>query len=327
MKLRSGLEPIVTSALSRRALLRISAWAVSALALPLHLAEAMAAELAKRRRSVIWLSFQECTGCTESLTRSFEPAVEKLLFDVLSLDHHHTLQAASGEAVEAARRAAMEANKGKYILVVDGSVPTKDGGVCSTIAGRTNLDMLQEAAKHAAAVVALGSCAAYGGIAGARPNPTGAVGVPGLVKGKPIVAIPGCPPMPEAIAATLAHLAAFGKAPPLDAQKRPLAFYGDTVHHECDRWEHYREGRFAERFDDEGARKGWCLLKLGCRGPDTHNACAARGWNGGISYPMQAGHPCIGCSERGFWDKGGIYAPQRRRGGHRWRGGSSGRDW
>jgi hydrogenase small subunit len=209
-----------------------------------------------RRPSVIWLSFQECTGCTESLTRSASPTLESLIFDAISLDYHHTLQAASGDAAEAARHAAMEENAGGYLVLVDGSIPLGNKGF-STIAGISNYDMLMETVEGAAAVVAIGSCAAFGGIPGANPNPTGAVSVRDLVKDKPVINVP----------------------------------------------------RFAETFDDEGARKGWCLFKLGCKGPITYNACATMKWNAGTSFPIESGHPCLGCSEPGFWDKGSFYAP------------------
>jgi len=299
--------------LSRRALLKVSAVMTALLALPPHTSLVMAQRLAEsRRRSVIWLSFQECTGCTEALTRSYEPTIEGAIFELLSLDYHHTLQAVSGEAAEAARRAAMTADKGRYVVVVDGSVPTGSAGVYSTTAGMTNLQMLEETVRDAAVVIAVGTCASHGGIAAAKPNPTGAVAISDLVKGKPLVNIPGCPPIPEAIAATLAHVVAFGKAPDLDDKRRPVSFYGQTVHDRCYRKEHFRAEQYAGSFDDEGARKGWCLLKLGCRGQQTRNACASFKWNGGTSFPIQSGHGCIGCSEAGFWDTGSFYAAQPR---------------
>ena len=165
----------------------------------------MAEALAKtRRQSVIWLSFQECTGCTESLTRSFNPTIEDMIFNIISLDYQETLMAASGAAAEAARLAAMAANKGKYIVVVDGSVSTKDGGVYSTNAGKTNLDVLKETAQDALAVISVGTCAAFGGIPHARPNPTGAEPVSAILADKPVINISGCPPIPEAMAGTIA---------------------------------------------------------------------------------------------------------------------------
>ncbi|MCW5665899.1 MAG: hydrogenase small subunit [Piscinibacter sp.] len=295
---------------SRRALLKYAGWIGSLMALPPGLAPAMAEGLAQaRRQAVIWLSFQECTGCTESLTRSFSPTLEELIFDFISLDYHHTLQAASGEAAEAARRRSMQENAGKYIVVVDGSVPVADGGVYSVIAGQSNLDMLAETVSQAAAVVAVGTCAAFGGLPEARPNPTGAVSIAQLVKDKPVVNIPGCPPLPQAMAGTLVHLLSFGRLPELDALGRPRAFFGETIHDRCYRRPFYERGLFAHRFDDEGARQGWCLYELGCKGPVTYNACASLKWNGGVSFPIQSGHGCIGCSEPRFWDRGGLYRP------------------
>lgn len=303
-------DQLARRGVSRRALLKYSAYLASLMALPPSLAPAMAEELAKvRRQAVIWLSFQECTGCTESLTRSHAPTLEDLIFNFISLDYHHTLMAVSGEAAEDARRASMAENKGKYLVVVDGSVPTKDDGVYSTIAGQTNLAMLQETAEHAFAVISVGTCAAFGGLPYANPNPTGASPVSKLVPGKPVVNIPGCPPIPEAMSGTLAHLLAFGKVPALDHLNRPKAFFGETIHDRCYRRPFYEQGLFAKSFDDEGARKGWCLYEVGCKGPIAYNACATLKWNGGVSFPIQSGHGCFACASPNFWDQGGFYKP------------------
>ncbi|TCV80095.1 hydrogenase small subunit [Sulfurirhabdus autotrophica] len=295
--------------ISRRSFLKFCTAMASMMALPPSAAYAMAETLAKtRRQSVIWLSFQECTGCTESLTRSHSPTLEGLIFDIISLDYHHTLQAASGTAAEAAREQAMKDNYGKYILIVDGSIPTLHGGVYSTIAGISNLDMLKETAKGAAAIVAVGTCATYGGIPKANPNPTGAVSVSNIIKDKPIINVSGCPPIPTVITGVLAHVLTFG-IPDLDEHGRPKAFYGNTIHDRCYRRPFYDQGKFAKTFDDEGARNGWCLYELGCKGPTTYNACATEKWNEGTSFPIQSGHGCLGCSEPDFWDKGSFYKP------------------
>jgi hydrogenase small subunit len=257
---------------------------------------------------VIWLPFQECTGCTESITRAHGATIESMIFEAISLDYQHTLQAAAGDAAEHAREKAMKDNWGKYLLVVDGSVPTADAGY-GTIAGVSNLEMLKEAAAGCAAVVAVGSCAAFGGIPMANPNPTGAVAVSDVVKDKPIINISGCPPIPVVITGVLMQYLTFGKVPELDALGRPKAFFGQNIHDRCYRRPFYERGQFAETFDDEGAKKGWCLFKLGCKGPVTYNACATAKWNNGTSFPIEAGHGCIGCSEPRFWDKGGFYKP------------------
>ena len=294
---------------SRRGFLKFCSATASLMALPPSAVSQVAEALATARRpSVIWMSFQECTGCTESLTRSHAPTVESLIFDAISLDYHHTLQAAAGHAAEAAREAAMEENKGEYILVVDGSIPNGNNGY-STIAGISNHDMLIEAAENCFAIVAVGTCAAFGGLPNADPNPTGAVSVSEIIKDKPIINVSGCPPIPVVITGVLAHFLTFGTIPELDALGRPVAFFGQNIHDRCYRRPFYERGQFAETFDDEGARKGWCLYKLGCKGPTTYNACATLKWNQGTSFPIQSGHGCIGCSEPRFWDKGGFYDP------------------
>jgi hydrogenase small subunit len=293
--------------ISRRSFLKFCATTASMMALSPALVPKIANALENAKRpSVIWLSFQECTGCTESLTRSHAATIENLIFDAISLDYHHTLQAASGHAAEAAREAAMEENYGNYILIVDGSIPMNNPGY-STIAGISNYDMLMDTAKGAAAIISVGTCAAYGGIPHAKPNPTGAVSVGDIIKDKPIINVPGCPPIPVVITGVVSHFLTFGTIPELDHIGRPKAFYGQSIHDRCYRRPFYDKGQFAETFDDEGARKGWCLFKLGCKGPTTYNACATTKWNNGTSFPIESGHPCLGCSEPNFWDGGGFY--------------------
>ena len=294
---------------TRREFLQYCTTAASAMALPAAMVPRIAAALERARRpSVIWLPFQECTGCTESITRSHGATIEGMIFDAISLDYQHTLQAAAGTAAEHARKQAMQDNWGKYLLIVDGSIPTANPGY-GTIAGVSNLEMLREASKGAAAIVAVGTCASFGGIPMASPDPTGAVPVSAVVKDKPIINISGCPPIPVVITGVLMQYLTFGKIPELDALGRPKAFYGQTIHDRCYRRPFYERGEFAETFDDEGARKGWCLYKLGCKGPTTYNACATVKWNNGVGFPIEAGHGCIGCAEPAFWDKGGFYEP------------------
>ena len=300
-------EVLRSRGVSRRGFLKYCATLTSLMALPPAMMPTVARALESvRRPSVIWLSFQECTGCTESLTRSHTPSIEDLIFNHISLDYHHTLQAASGHAAEEARTDAMKENNGKYLVVVDGSVPMANPGY-STIAGISNKQILDETVKGAAAVIAVGSCAAFGGLPGASPNPTGAVAIKTLVTDKPVINIPGCPPIPVVITGVVAHYLTFNALPELDHLSRPVAFYGESIHDHCYRRPFYDRGDFASTFDDEGARKGWCLYKLGCKGPTTHNSCATVKWNAGMSFPIQAGHPCLGCSEPDFWDGGGFY--------------------
>ncbi len=168
--------------------------------------------------------------------------------------------------------------------------------------------MFEETAEHAKAIIAVGSCATFGGIPGANPNPTGAVAVSELTD-KPVINISGCPPIPEAMTGTIAYLLSFADIPELDHLGRPKAFFGEAIHDRCYRRPFYEKGMFAKSFDDEGARQGWCLYEVGCKGPVTYNACATLKWNGGVSFPIQSGHGCLGCSEPGFWDLGGFYKP------------------
>ncbi len=302
-------EALAERGVSRRRLLQFCSSVAAWLALPGGSVRAMAAAMEKARRpSVIWLSLQECTGCTESLTRASSPSVEDLILELISLDYHHTLQAASGHVAEAAREQAMVDNRGQYILLVDGSIPLGNPGY-STIAGVDNRRLLEQTAAGAAMVIAVGTCAAFGGLPMANPNPTGAVPVNHLIHDKPLVNLPGCPPIAAVITAVLAHFLTFGRLPALDDLRRPRAFYGETIHDRCYRRPFYERGLFAETFDDVGARQGWCLFKLGCKGPTTYNACATLKWNGGVSFPIQSGHGCLGCSEARFWDHGCFYAP------------------
>lgn len=264
----------------------------------------------KPRIPVIWLEFQDCAGCSEALTRSQSPTLIDLVMNVISVEYHETLTAAAGFQTEANKEAVMEQYHGQYVLVVEGSIPTGENGAYCTIGGRSAVDLLKEAAQGAAAIVATGNCASFGGLPKAKPNPTGAKGVWEIITDKPVLNIPGCPAIPEVFTGTLAHYIVFGALPELDSLNRPLTFYGKTIHERCLRRPFYEAGKFAGSFDDEGARKGWCLYKLGCKGPTTYNACAVMKWDQGLSFPVQSGHPCLGCSEPNFWDGGGFYQGQ-----------------
>jgi hydrogenase small subunit len=294
---------------SRRGFMKFCSTTASLMALAPTMVPKIADALEKAKRpSVIWLPFQECTGCTESLTRSHAPTLENLIFDAISLDYQETIMAAAGHQAEKVLKDVIRANWGEYILAVDGSIPMADKAY-SVIGGMSNADTLVQVAKGAKAIVAIGSCAAFGGLPKANPNPTGAVAVSDIVKDKPIVNISGCPPLPIAITGVLAHVVTFGVLPELDHYGRPKAFYGQTIHDRCYRRPFYERGQFAESFDDEGAKAGWCLFKLGCKGPVTYNSCATFKWNMGVSWPVESGHGCIGCSEPNFWDWQGMYRP------------------
>jgi len=255
-----------------------------------------------RRPSVIWIQLQECTGCVESFIRTSDPSIGDVVLDLISLDYSHTLMAASGSAAEEALQSAMQQNHGNYILVVTGSVPLNEGGIYTMIGGRTAKTILEEAGEGAAAVLAVGACAHWGSVQAASPNPTGAVGVDQIIKDKPVVNIAGCPPIADVITATIVHYLTFGRLPELDYDKRPMFAYGARIHDQCPKRAHFDAGQFVQKFDDEGARKGWCLYEVGCKGPATFSPCPIIQWNDKTDWPIGAGHPCIGCTERAFWD-------------------------
>jgi hydrogenase small subunit len=288
---------------SRREFLEFCGSMCAVLGLSSSLVPRIAQRLERLRRpSVIWLQLQECTGCVESVLRSAEPTIGDLVLDLVSLDYQHTIMAAAGSAAERTLSESMAANKGRYVLLVTGSVPLNEGGIYLTIGGRTGKEVLLEAASNAAAVIAVGACAHWGSVQAARPNPTGAVGVHQLVTDKPVLNIAGCPPIGDVVTATVVHFLTFGRLPAMDALGRPLFAYGKRIHDQCPRRAHFDAGQYVEEFDDEAARKGWCLYKVGCKGPATFSPCPILQWNTRTSWPIGAGHPCIGCTEPHFWD-------------------------
>ena len=294
-------NPSSTRTFGRRDFLRVCSMAAAALGLPasagLRMAEAATKGL---KPSVIWLHFQECTGCTESLLRTSHPALAELILDMISLDYHETLFAAAGHQIEEALEHAMEAHAGEYVCVVEGAIPIAADGVYCKIGGRTAMELLETVSAKAAAVVAIGSCASFGGVAAAPPNPTEARGVEDLVTDKPLINIPGCPANPYNFLGTVMHFVTTGQVPELDDKRRPKFAYGRTIHDDCPRRPHFDAGRFARSFDDAGHRDGYCLYELGCKGPATYANCAISQFGEVNAWPIGVGHPCVGCSEKGI---------------------------
>jgi hydrogenase small subunit len=288
----------------RREFIKTILMAAAALGIPASAAEKMADAAGKGLKpSVIWLHFQECTGCTESLLRVSHPALAELILDLVSLDYHETLFAAAGTQAEDALHAAVEQGEGKFICVVEGSVPVKDRGIYCKIGGKTAMDILADVAGKAGAVIAIGSCASWGGVQSSGPNPTGSRGVPEVLKfqgiNKPTVTLPGCPANAYNLLGVALQYATFGKLPALDAMGRPMFAYGRLVHSVCPRRAHFNAGRFAENFGDEGHRSGYCLYKLGCKGPVTHASCSVQQFDDVVgAWPVGIGHPCAGCTEK-----------------------------
>lgn len=247
---------------------------------------------------IIWLELADCTGNSEGFIKSAHPKVDDLILKYISLDYHELLMAASGDQSESVLDGIIENDAGKYILMVEGAVPLGMEGKFLRIGpkGETGHALLQRVAKNAAAVLSIGSCAFDGGVVAAKPNPTGAVGVSEALGRDDIINLPGCPVNPINIVGTLLHYIMFGELPKLDEQNRPEWAYGFRVHDNCERRGHYDLDEFVLEWGDEGAKKGWCLFKMGCKGPYADLNCSLVKFNEGTSWPVQAGHGCFGCA-------------------------------
>jgi quinone-reactive Ni/Fe-hydrogenase small subunit len=260
---------------------------------------------------IIWLELADCSGNSEAFIKSANPAIEELIFDYVSLDYHELLMSASGDQSETILEDIITNQKGEYILIVEGAIPMAMDGKYLRIGpkGETGLELLRKTAKDAALILAVGSCALDGGIVAAAPNPTGAVGVAQALQRDDVINIPGCPTNPANIVGTLLSYLMFEELPPLDAYNRPLWAYEGRIHDNCERRGHYELGEFVKEWGDEGAKKGYCLFEMGCKGPFTNANCPTMKFNGGTSWPVQAGHGCMGCVEAGFIDK---FASERK---------------
>src|SRR5688572_9823599 len=296
---------LASRGVSRRNFLTFCAGVAAALSLPRSAGAKIAAALEKNAKPVVvWLEFQDCAGNSESFLRSSKPTAAEVVLDLLSLDYHETLMAAAGHQAEAALHATTQNMRGGYIAIVEGSIPTGADGAYCTIGGRSALDIAREVCGGAAATIAVGTCATFGGLPAAAPNPTGALGVGDAVPGvKNLINLSACPANGENLTALLVYFLTYGKWPALDRLRRPLFAYGKTIHDNCERRAHFDAGQYVEMWGDEGHRAGYCLYKMGCKGPVAYQNCPNVKWNQGTSWPVACGHGCIGCSEPDFWDK------------------------
>jgi hydrogenase small subunit len=262
---------------------------------------------------VIWLQGGSCTGCSVSVLNSLSPKIQDILLRQIvpgkhiSLRFHPTIMAASGDlAMEAMEDTAK--NKGGYVLVMEGAIPTKDGGVYCQVGERngqgvTVLEHLTMLGSDAMAVIALGTCAAYGGIPSAAPNPTGSKSVKDIFTEQgiqtPVINLPGCPTHPDWFVGTVASVLIGGlDSVKVDGNGRPLAFYGKLIHDNCPRRGYFDAGQFAKKLSEP-----YCLYQLGCKGPVTYSDCPIRMWNSGTNWCIGANSPCIGCCHPGFPDE------------------------
>ncbi len=296
-------QSLANRGVSRRQLVKFCTAMLGTLALPdRYLAQTMAAVTKARKPVLVWLQFQDCTGCSESMLRSSHPDVADVVLDLLSWEYHEVVMAGAGDAANKVLDRVAKEEKGKYIVVVEGAIPTADDGMYCTIGGRTALDIATQMCSNAAATIAVGACAFDGGLVRSSPNPTGALGVHEAVPGIKVINMSGCPHNPVNTAAVLVHYLTFHDLPDLDQYNRPLFAYGRIIHDQCERRAHFDAGRFVTEWGDDGHKKGWCLYKMGCKGPEANFNCPIVQWNDHTSWPIRAGHGCIACASPRFWD-------------------------
>ncbi|HIQ27194.1 MAG TPA: twin-arginine translocation signal domain-containing protein [Sulfurovum sp.] len=309
-------EVIKEHGFSRRDFMKWASAATAMLALPANFTPLMAEAIkVADRLPIIWLHMAECTGCTEALLRSANPSIDSLIFDYISLEYQETIMTAVGWQAEQNLEHAIEKYKGRYILMVEGGIPAGDSSHYLTIGGhgKHGEQISIDASEHAAAIFAIGTCSSFGGVQAAAPNPTNAQALSKVVD-KPVINVPGCPPGEKNIVGTLMHYLLYGTLPALDVFNRPKWAYRLRIHDLCERRGHFDAGEFVEHFGDEGAKDGYCLYKVGCKGPYTFNNCSKQKFNQGTSWPIQVGFGCMGCSEPDFWDTmGTVNEPLRDR--------------
>jgi [NiFe] hydrogenase small subunit len=297
----SFYERLEQKGVSRRDFLKYCTALTATMGLSYSCVGQIAAQIEKaaaQRPPVVWLHFSECTGCSEAFLRT--PNVGAIILETISVEYHETIMAASGYQAEKCLEDAVHKYEGKYVCIVEGAVATRYNGAYGKVAGKTFLEIAQEVVPRAAATICLGNCACFGGLPAAAPNPGGYKGV-GDALGVKTINVAGCPPNPmNLLGVILKYLN--NESIELDNYNRPLFAYGETVHDNCPRLKHYEAGNFVEEFGSKEAELGYCLYYMGCKGPSTYNNCPKVKFNDGASFPIQAGHPCIGCSEPGFWD-------------------------
>ena len=252
---------------------------------------------------LIWFQAQTCSGCLISLANSRAPLFSELLTEIISLQFAPTIMASAGQQALCLLEKAVKEQRGKFILVVEGSIPVEPSSA-SIIGERkaiplTAVDWIKKLAPAARAVLCVGSCAAFGGIPSAHPNPTGAQPLSHIIERARIINLPGCPPHPAWVSGTLVHLLHHG-SPSLDKNRRPRAFYGKLVHDLCPRRGYFDMGVFASDYGEEG-----CFYQLGCKGPISGCDIPLRGWNSGVNSCIKSGGLCIGCTEPSFPDHRG----------------------
>ncbi len=258
---------------------------------------AAALESAGKKPPVIWLEGQDCAGCTISLISLENPSPASLILDKISIRYHETIMAGAGYTAEKVLQDTIK--EGGYVLIVEGSIPGADDRYCM-VGGKSFKEMVQETARNAAVIIGVGACSAFGGIPGGTPSK--GIPVSKVVSGKTVINLSTCPVHMDHLAGTILYFLVTKKAPPLDKLNRPVMYFGTLVHDNCRRRAHFDEERFLTDWNDPKQQE-WCLLQKGCKGPETYGDCPIRRWNNGINFCIDAGAPCQGCSEPGFYVK------------------------
>jgi hydrogenase small subunit len=256
---------------------------------------AQAMESSSKKPAVMWIAGQDCAGCTISFTGILNPPAASIILDKISLRYHETAMASSGHLSDEVFRNTVK--QGGYVLIVEGAVPSADDRFCM-IGGKPFREMVEEAAKKAAAIIAVGACATYGGIPAACP--TKGIGLNKALPGKTVINLPTCPVHPDHLAGTILYYLTTGKVPELDEIGRPVMYYRELIHDNCRRRAHFDAGEFLKDWNDP-KQKNWCMIEKGCKGPVTHIDCPIRRWNDGINFCIDCGGVCMGCAEPGFY--------------------------
>ncbi|OCL27748.1 [NiFe] hydrogenase small subunit HydA [Orenia metallireducens] len=248
---------------------------------------------------VIWLQGAACSGCSISLLNSIkETTIDDFLLNKVDMKYHHNLMTAAGDlAISTLDQAAIDHN-GDFILIIEGGVPTADNGVYCVLTERdgqpwTMLDAVNELGSKAKYVINVGTCAAFGGVPAADPNPTGIQRTDNILSNKtinPIINLPGCPTHPYTIMKTIIDLLLNGM-PNLDSEGRPAFAYGEKIHSNCPR----RSIGKASQLGELG-----CYNGLGCKGQSSQYNCPNIRWNNQVNWCIEAGHTCIACSIPSF---------------------------
>lgn len=291
----------MSTKLSRRDFLKMCAGSAAAISLAGYLAPFMKEAVAAGAPPVIWIQGASCTGCSISLLNTVHPDIKEVITKVISLTYHPNLNAAAGDlAVREGIYKVAESNPKNFFLIVEGAVPTgADGRYC--MVGEEGEEplvfkkLLTDIGSKAKAILNFGTCSAYGGVPATGANPTDCKPVSQVVKNVPLVNVPGCPPHPDWMVGTIAHVLLYGDIPEVDAFGRPKMFFDKIVHDNCQRRQYFDNAIFAKTFGEMG-----CMLELGCKGPFAHCDAMNRMWNHGNNWCVGCGGVCIGCTEPQF---------------------------